>query len=314
MKRLRNIKSAKTANNKIICRIFAIQTKTTKNMDTMISLANQMAPMTMDDVRTKCPYAFAEAPTNPGVSEKYTYANTETVINDMARLGWYPVEAKQCRHKKGSSGIRSFHMLAMESADPRTNIVDQNGNVEAKVRIIIQNSHDGFNSFRFMMGCYRFVCSNGMVVADAQFADFSIRHINYSFDELRGIVAKVMESVPATIDKMNTMNTTILTDDQKREMAVETYKIRKGYAPEDDINVDDQTVEDLMTPVRTEDEGNSLWNVFNVLQEKMIKGSFMAPGKNGKNRKQRPITSIKKDLDYNERLWAVAEQYIPVAD
>lgn len=279
----------------------------------MISLANQMAPMTMDDVRTKCPYAFAEAPTNPGVSEKYTYANTETVINDMARLGWYPVEAKQCRHKKGSSGIRSFHMLAMESADPRTNIVDQNGNVEAKVRIIIQNSHDGFNSFRFMMGCYRFVCSNGCIVADAQFADFSIRHINYSFDELRGIVAKVMDSVPTTIDKMNAMNTTILTDDQKREMAVETYKIRKGYAPEDDINVDDQTVEDLLTPVRTEDEGNSLWNVFNVLQEKMIKGSFMAPGKNGKNRKQRPITSIKKDLDYNERLWAVAEQYIPVA-
>ena len=281
-------------------------------MDTMISLANQMAPMTMDDVRTKCPYAFAEAPTNPGVSEKYTYANTETVINDMAKLGWYPVEAKQCRQKKGSSGIRSFHMVVMESNDVKTNILGAGGDVEAKVRIIIQNSHDGFNSFRFMMGVYRFVCSNGMVVADAQFADFSIRHINYSFDELREIVAKVMESVPATIDKMNAMNTTILTDDQKREMAVETYKIRKGYTPEDDINVDDQTVEDLLTPVRSEDEGNSLWNVFNVLQEKMIKGSFMAPSKNGKNRKQRPITSIKKDLDYNERLWAVAEQYIPV--
>jgi hypothetical protein len=151
-----------------------------------------------------------------------------------------------------------------------------------------------------------------MVVADAQFADFSIRHINYSFDELRGIVAKVMDSVPAAIDKMHLMNATILTDGQKREMAVETYKIRKGYAPEDDINVDDQTVEELLTPVRTEDEGDSLWNVYNVLQEKMIKGSFMAPGKNGKNRKQRPITSIKKDLDYNQRLWSVAEQFIPV--
>lgn len=282
-------------------------------MSTMISLANQMAPMTMDDVRSKCPYAFAEAPTNPGVSEKYTYANTETVINDMAKLGWYPVEAKQCRHKKGSSGIRSFHMLAMESADPRTNIVDQNGNVEAKVRIIIQNSHDGFNSFRFMMGCYRFICENGMVVADAQFADFSIRHINYSFEELRGIVAEVMNQIPVTIDKMNAMNTTILTDEQKRELAVETYKIRKGYTAEDKVNVDDQTVDDLLTPMRTEDEGNSLWNVFNVLQEKMIKGSFLAPGKNGKARKQRPITSIKKDLDYNQRLWNVAERYMPVA-
>ena len=281
-------------------------------MDTMISLANQMAPMTNEQVKSVCPYAFAEDPTNPAVSGKYVHANTATVISDMEKLGWYPVEAKQCRTKKGSKGIRSFHMVVMESDDVKTNILGADGNVEAKVRIIIQNSHDGFNSFRFMMGVYRFVCSNGMVVADAQFADFSIRHINYSFDELRGIVAKVMESVPATIDKMNAMNTTILTDDQKREMAVETYKIRKGYAPEDDINVDDQTVEDLLTPVRTEDEGDSLWNVFNVLQEKMIKGSFMAPGKNGKNRKQRPITSIKKDLDYNERLWAVAEQYIPV--
>ncbi len=280
-------------------------------METMISLANQMAPMTMDEVRTKCPYAFAEDPTNPAVSGKYVHANTATVISDMEKLGWYPVEAKQCRQKKGSSGIRSFHIVAFQHDDVK--ILNKDGSTEAYVRIILQNSHDGFNSFRFMMGCYRMVCGNGMVVADAQFADFSIRHINYSFEELRGIVAKVMESVPATIDKMNAMNTTILTDDQKREMAVETYKIRKGYTAEDKVNVDDQTLEDLLTPLRTEDEGNSLWNVFNVLQEKMIKGSFMAPGKNGKNRKQRPITSIKKDLDYNERLWAVAEQFIPVA-
>ena len=281
-------------------------------MDTMISLANQMAPMTNEQVMSVCPYAFAEVPTNPAVSGKYVHANTQTVIEDMEKLGWYPVEAKQCRQKKGSSGIRSFHMVVMESNDVKTNILGADGNVEAKVRIIIQNSHDGFNSFRFMMGVYRFVCSNGMVVADAQFADFSIRHINYSFEELRGVVAKVMSEVPATIDKMQLMNTTILTDEQKREMAVETYKIRKGYTDEDNINVDNQTVEDLLTPVRTEDEGDSLWNVFNVLQEKMIKGSFFAPGKNGKVRKQRPITSIKKDLDYNERLWAVAEQYIPV--
>lgn len=279
-------------------------------MDTMISLANQMAPMTMDDVRTKCPYAFAEAPTNPGVSEKYTYANTETVINDMARLGWYPVEAKQCRHKKGSSGIRSFHVVAFQHDDVK--ISNSKGEDEAYVRIVLQNSHDGFNSFRFMMGCYRMVCSNGCILSDAEFADFSIRHINYSFEELRRIVAEVMNQVPATIGKMNTMNTTILTDEQKREMAIETYKIRKGYSVEDKVNVDDQTIDDLLTPMRTEDEGNSLWNVFNVLQEKMIKGGFCASGKNGKLRKQRPITSVKKDLDYNKKLWGCAIKFLPV--
>ena len=279
----------------------------------MISLSNEMNRMTMNDVRAKCPYAFAEAPTNPAVSSKYTYANTETVINDMAKLGWYPVEAKQCRQKKGSKGIRSFHMIAMESDDPRTRITDQFGNPEAKVRIIIQNSHDGFNSFRFMVGAYRFVCENGMVIADAQFADFSIRHINYSFDELRSIVTRVMEGIPATVSSINKMNSIILTDTQKQEMAVETLKIRKGLTEEDRITVNNETINELLTPIRQEDEGNSLWNVFNVLQEKMIKGTFFVPSKNGKNRKQRPITSIKKDLDYNQRLWEVASQYMASA-
>ena len=282
-------------------------------MSTMISLSNEMNRMSMNDVRIKCPYAFAEAPTNPGVSSKYTYANTETVINDMAKLGWYPVEAKQCRQKKGSKGIRSFHIIAMESDDPRTRIADQYGNPEAKVRIIIQNSHDGFNSFRFMVGAYRFVCENGMVIADAQFADFSIRHINYSFEELRGIVTRVMEGIPATVSSINKMNSIILTDAQKQEMAVETLKIRKGLSEEDRIVVNNETINELLTPIRQEDEGNSLWNVFNMLQEKMIKGIFFAPSKNGKNRKQRPITSIKKDLDYNQRLWEVASQYMASA-
>ena len=31
----------------------------------MISLSNEMKPMTMAEVREKCPYAFATTPTNP---------------------------------------------------------------------------------------------------------------------------------------------------------------------------------------------------------------------------------------------------------
>lgn len=279
-------------------------------MSTMISLSNEMKPMTMDQVKAACPYAFAENPTNPAVSGKYIQANTETVIEDLGKLGWYPVQAKQCRKKKNSKGIRSFHMVVMESDDPRTNIYGMGGELEAKVRIIIQNSHDGFNSFRFMMGCYRFVCSNGLVVADAQFADFSIRHINYTFEELRSVVVNVMAEIPSVIGKMETMNLTVLTDEQKCEMAVETLKIRKGLSDEDKIIVDETTIKDLLTPARPEDEGDTLWAVFNVLQEKMIKGSFFAPGKNGKNRKQRPIKSIKKDIEYNQRLWRLASEYM----
>jgi hypothetical protein len=37
----------------------------------------------------------------------------------------------------------------------------------------------------------------------------------------------------------------------------------------------------------------------------------MALGNNNKVRKQRSITSIKKDIDYNQRLWDVAMRYMP---
>lgn len=278
-------------------------------MDTMISLSKEMTRMTKDEVRKACPHAFATAPTNPAVSGKYVQANTETVIDDLARLGWYPVVAKQCRARKNSKGIRSFHMVGFQNDNVR--ILNPDGGTEAYVRIILQNSHDGFNSFKFMMGCYRLICSNGLVVCDNEFSSFSIRHINYSFEELRGIVAKVIDTVPEIIGKMNTMNRTVLTSGQKREMAVETYKIRKGIAEEDKVSVDDATIAGLLTPSREEDKGDSLWSVFNVLQEKMIKGGFSAAGKNGKVRRQRPIISVKKDVDYNQRLWAFAERYMP---
>ena len=277
----------------------------------MISLANQMAPMTNEQVMTVCPYAFAEDPTNPAVSGKYVHANTATVISDMEKLGWYPVEAKQCRQKKGSKGIRSFHIIALQNDNVK--IIGPDGVTEAYVRIILQNSHDGFNSFKFMCGLYRCVCSNGLVLADAEFASFSIRHINYSFDELRKVVSNTINAVPNVINTMDRMKSVTLTDEGKKSIALQSLKIRKGVKEGDKFNTDDETLSDILTPLRKEDESDDLWTIFNICQEKMIKGGFSANGKNNKSRKQRAITSIKKDISYNQSLWEYAMSFLPVA-
>ena len=68
---------------------------------------------------------------------------------------------------------------------------------------------------------------------------------------------------------------------------------------------------DILMPKREEDKADDLWTVFNVCQEKLIKGGYSSTGKNNKARKQRGITSIKKDIDYNQRLWNVAMRYMP---
>jgi hypothetical protein len=268
-----------------------------------------------DDIRRVCPMALHTTPTNPDVSDKYVHANTMTVVEDLAKLGWFPVQAKQCRNKKNSSGIRSFHMIAFQNPDVKITKTLDNGEkiVDTYPRIILTNSHDGFNSFKFMVGLFRLICSNGLVVCNNQMVDMSIRHINYDFEELRKIVASAIEQVPDIVNTMNDMRNVMLTDEQKTALATEVVKIRKGVEDDENYVVDAEVVEDILTPVRNEDKGNDLWTIFNICQEKMIKGGFGFRGATNKLRKQRGITSIKKDMDFNQRLWQTASQYLMAA-
>ena len=286
--------------------------------DTMISFSDNglsTSFLSKEELLEACPHAFRSEPTNPNVSNKYVQANTMTVIDDLAKLGWLPVQAKQCRAKKNSSGVRSFHMIALQN--PNIKIMKKSADgeqmVDAYPQIIMTNSHDGFNSFKFMLGIFRLVCSNGLIVCDNQMVNMSIRHINYSFDELRRIVATAIEQVPNIVDTMNKMRTIELTDNQKMNFAKSMFKIRKNYDINDNVEVSEDVLKDILTPVREEDKKNDLWTIFNICQEKMIKGGFSATTKNNKVRKQRGITSIKKDMDYNQKLWNVASTYLMVA-
>lgn len=138
-------------------------------MDTMIKFADNMLAdhfLTKEELKKACPAAFKTEPTNPKVSDRYVQANTETVIDDLEKLGWYPVQAKQCRTNKNSSGVRSLHMIAFQNPDVK--IVKQGSDggetVDSWPRIILTNSHDGFNSFKFLLGMFRLICSNGLIV------------------------------------------------------------------------------------------------------------------------------------------------------
>ena len=274
----------------------------------MLSFANNQISnnfLTENDIMVKCPNAFKTEPTNPGVSDRYVQATTIDVVRDMAKLGWYPVEAKQCRNKKGSSGIRSFHMIAFQNPDVK---VMEGDDVEAFPRIILTNSHDGFNSFKFMVGLFRCICSNGLIIADAPYANMTIRHINYTFDELRATVVSAIEKLPNQIECLNKMKETVLTDEQKSDIAVKAIRLRKGVEEGKEYTITNEEIMDILTPVREEDKGNSLWATFNVIQEKLMKGGYyLSNGK--KSRKQRGITSIKKDLDLNYNLYNIAASY-----
>lgn len=281
--------------------------------DTMLTFTNDALsrPLSNEEIMKVCPHAFKTDPTNPGVSNRYVQATTIDVVNDMRKLGWYPVAAKQCRPKKGSKGIRSFHMLAFQNPEVR---LMTGGEIEAYPRIILTNSHDGFNSFKFMVGLYRLVCSNGLIICDEEFANISIKHINYTFEKLRETVKAAIESVPSKVRIINTMKSTVLTEDEKKEFAAKAIKIRKNVPEDEKLSISRETIEEILNPKRKEDEGNDLWNVYNVVQERLMKGEFSYSEENSnKSRKQRKINSVTKDLALNTALFSLAKNYMTVS-
>ena len=267
--------------------------------------------MTKDEMKTKAPYIFADKPTNGGVSERYTMASTETVIDDMAKLGWGVTDCKQQRANKRSN-IRSFHMVSLQNPNV---YIEENGEIVAYPRIILTNSHDGFHSFKFMIGVFRLCCSNGLVIATQEFANVAIRHINYDFEELRKVVAQAVEATKKNVEVMNVMQKTELSEEQKADFATKAVAIRKGIKENEKKPIlSDDEVKEILEPVRKEDEGNDLWSVYNVLQEKMMKGDFhFGKTKLGKNRKARPITGAAKDIEVNQRLFETASSYLLAA-
>jgi len=274
--------------------------------DVMLSFQNSQSYLTKDQLKEKCPLAFAEAPTNPDVSGKYLFVNTETIVDDLDKLGWKPVQAAQ-RKSRGKETIFSKHMVAFQNPDIK--IKGSDGD-DSFPRIIMTNSHDGMQAFKFSVGIYRLVCSNGLVVADEEFSDFKIKHKGYTFEELRGVVNEAVADLPNRVQVLNEMKSRVLTKEEKGKLALDAMLIRAGIKPNSDkakkFNYDEETIEDILDPKRKEDEGDDLWRVFNVIQEKITQGDFHAALTGAKVRKVRKIKSFEKDLKVNKELFKLA--------
>ena len=63
------------------------------------------------------------------------------------------------------------------------------------------------------------------------------------------------------------------------------------------------TTDKLLLPRRAEDYGNSIWTVFNRVQENLITGGIHSINAKGRASKTRPIRAIREDVRVNAALW-----------
>jgi hypothetical protein len=268
--------------------------------------------MNENEIKLNAPAVYAESPVDE-VSEHYVFVPTTQLISDFAKLGWTVDRAKQQRSRKDP--MHTKHLLVFRSNEfPEFNGV--------RPELVTINSHDRTASFNFMIGLFRTICINGLIVANKEkggiFESLRVRHIGYSFDQLEALTNTILENMPNVIGWVNRLQKYDLTPETQREFAIKAVATRfKEYvndegiinvpAIEKAINIDE-----LLIPHRKEDEGDNIWVVYNRIQEKLVKGGFQRIGTvDNISKRVRGITNIKLDIDVNKSLWELANSYIP---
>jgi len=239
----------------------------------------------------------------PSTSEKFTHIPTHKVIEDMEQLGWGVVDAKEVKARaKNSIGFQK-HLVVFRNPDVVINGADGD---TVFPQILLTNSNDGKNAFTFTAGLFRMVCENGLVVSTQEFENVKMRHMGYTFEELQKQIRAMVEQLPLTVESMNKMKQIQLDEEQAKAFAKKALTTR---FEEDQVEAMNFNLDELLEPTRPEDKGNDLWSVFNVIQEKILAGDFTYMS-GAKIRKARKVKNFKQDLEINQKLFAMAAEFI----
>jgi hypothetical protein len=241
------------------------------------------------------------------LSSRYGHVTTETAIDALADYGFHPVQAAQKASRK-SDPRHSEHMLAFTNTDA---VSCGDGH---RSELILYNSHDGSSSLKLFAGAYRFICSNGIVAGDG--FEARLRHTQTTPTGFEEMLINTVNRLPDLMTRIDAMKQQTLSENATLEFAINASKLRWDWIGTETNRSGaygfDGTMWDLIKPKRPEDNDQSVWSVFNRVQESLVRGgprvvSYTNKNPNGKSRKSRAIGSIRASVDINRRLWDLVD-------
>ena len=270
--------------------------------------------LSLEEIKEMAPSVFTTNGSKD-TSDKYTHIPTDRVIRDLEVLGWKVADVKEVAARKEDNKGFQKHLVVFRNEDV---VITGNDGDTVYPQILLTNSHDGKNSFKFQAGLFRMICENGLVVADESFEDYSIRHMGYDFEALQSLIKEMVSNLDLTVESMNKMKQIELDEEQQLELAKKLLDIRlegTGNA------YDDYQPKYINYSQRKEDDGVDLWSVFNRQQENIIEGNFKyfneekyAKYENVNmefiGRQARPIKNFKQDMNVNKKMFAAALELV----
>jgi hypothetical protein len=258
------------------------------------------------------PSLITAAPSNR-VSSRYTFIPTARIINVLADHGWQVSRIQEKRSRVDE--LRGFgeHIVRFRRQQDFAQLAVVGEHVP---EIVLTGAHDGSAAWQMMFGLWRFVCGNGAVVAESEFASHRILHKGFQDQNVIDAVYEVVETAPRVLDRVRDWQAITLTGAE--QIAFAEAAVVAKYGSDDSSKY---SPAHLIHPTRRDDliigtdyaGGNTLWNTYNIVQEKLVeKGGRFAVNTGAHRRSNtktaRGIQSVGENVRVNQALWMLAEK------
>lgn len=243
------------------------------------------------------------------MSQRYVLMNTKELVENILALtskGEPVFQLRQIQFGRTKSGnqfqiSKGSHFVRIQTV----NSYSVGNQDDVHPELIIKNSYDGSSQFEVRMGIFRLVCSNGLVISTADFGEIKLRHMGTPAEAAFDIVKQFATNLPKFQEIQQSLTERILTDAEKVEFALKAAQLRfnKEFSPKD--------AEILLQTTHSQDVGNDMWKVFNVIQGHLTTGSVKLEGM---KKKSRPINRAYEDVRINKALFELAMEYVNGTD
>src|ERR1700730_14080169 len=179
-----------------------------------LSKARGTVAISDEELQCLAPSIFASQPIE-GVSNRYSFLPTSSILKGMRENGWVPVRAEQ--QSVRTEARRGFQKHLIRFA--RAEYLETWKKNQVRPEVVLLNSHDKSSAYQLHCGLFRLVCSNGLVVADATFQRISIKHSGFNPDSVIEASFKVLRAVPDIMKKVQLFQDRILTDPERLALA-----------------------------------------------------------------------------------------------
>ena len=255
-------------------------------------------PLNDAELKAAAPSIFSESPID-GVSEKYAFVPTFSVLDTFKEAGYYPIMASESKVRDNDNQGYQKHIIQFRSLE---NLLRPDSSDEY-ADIVLTNSHNRSSSFIVDLAFFRLVCANMLVVPSQIFNHHSIIHSGFNGEKVKMAIDEVTSYMPKIKEQIDQFKIISLSDKEQHALAKASIDIRF------DTKIHKISTEELLHVHRTEDDDSSLWTVFNRVQEAIIRGGIRGYNrKTGRTFTSKPITAIDTNLKLNKELFSTMQR------